>query len=75
MLHVKLDEARGIVILEPEGKLTEADFKSAAKLIDPYLKQAGKLLGLMIYVQSFPGWSSFAALTTHLKFIQEHHKK
>ncbi len=75
MLHVKLDETKGIAILEPNGALSENDFKSAAKSIDSYIEKSGKLSGIIIQVKSFPGWDSFSALITHLKFIKEHHKK
>jgi len=75
MLTVNLNEIKGIAVLEPAGKLSENDFKSAAKIIDPYIEKAGKLNGIIIHVKSFPGWASFSALITHLKFIKEHHKK
>ncbi len=75
MLNVKLNEMEGIAILEPDGKLSENDFKSASAIIDPYIETSGKLNGIIIYVNTFPGWQSFAALITHLKFIKEHHKK
>lgn len=75
MLIVQFDEEKGIAILEPDGALTEEDFKSAAKKIDPYLEHSGKLNGVLIHVASFPGWDTFAALITHLKFIKDHHQK
>ena len=66
MLTVNLNEIKGIAILEPDGKLSENDFKSAAKIIDPYIKKSGKLNGIIIHVKSFPGWESFSALMTPL---------
>ena len=75
MLNVKLNETKGIAILEPDGKLSEQDFISAASIIDPYLEKKGELNGIIIYVKSFPGWDSFSALITHLEFVKEHHKK
>lgn len=75
MLTVNLNELKGIAILEPEGELSESDFKYVAKIIDPYIEKSGKLNGIIIYVKSFPGWDSFSALITHLIFIKEHHKK
>ena len=75
MLSVKLDETQSIAILEPDGKLSEEDFKSAAGIIDPYLEKSGVLNGLIIYVEIFPSWDSFSSLITHLKFIREHHKR
>lgn len=73
MLSVELNEADGIALLQPEGELSAADFASASKIIDPYIESNGKLNGLIIYVQSFPGWDSFAALISHFKFIRNHH--
>ena len=75
MLNVKLNETKGIAILEPDGMLSEADFASVASIIDPYLEKSGKLNGIIIHVKSFPGWDSFSSLITHLKFVKEHHKK
>ena len=75
MLTVKLNEIEGIAILEPDGALSEEDFKSAAAIIDPYIEASGKLNGIVVHVKTFPGWDSFSALITHLKFIKEHHKK
>ena len=75
MLKVDLDEAEGIAILEPDGELSESDFNSAAKIIDPYLENFGELKGIIIHVKSFPGWDSFSSLIAHLKFVREHHRK
>lgn len=73
MLAVELDEINGIATLEPGGALSEEDFKLAAKTIDPYIEKAESLKGLIIHVEHFPSWESFAALVSHLKFIKEHH--
>ena len=75
MLKIELDEVEGIVILEPDGELSESDFVSAANIIDPYLENADALKGIIIHVRSFPGWESFSSLIAHLKFVREHHKK
>ncbi len=75
MLLVEIDEASGIAVLEPSGPLSKDDFELAAKIIDPYIEKSGKLNGLIIHAESFPGWDSFAALSSHLKFVKEHHKK
>ncbi len=75
MLSVKIDEVRGIAILEPDGTLSKTDFQSAAATIDPFIEKAGWLNGVMIHIESFPGWDSFAALFSHLTFVKDHHKK
>lgn len=75
MLHVKLDEKRGIALVEPDGSLSKDDFKAAAAVIDPYIEKTGGLNGVIVHVESFPGWDSFGALIKHLEFVKEHHKK
>ncbi len=75
MLHVTLNEKESIAILEPQGALSKDDFLLAAEVIDPFIEQGGKLEGIIVYVQDFPGWNSFKALLKHLEFIKEHHKK
>ncbi len=75
MLNVTIDKTKGIAMLEPDGPLAKNDFLSAAASIDPFIEASGKLKGLLIHTRQFPGWDSFAALTGHLTFIKEHHRK
>ncbi len=75
MLHVTLNEKDSMAILEPQSALSKDDFLRAAEVIDPFIEKGGKLQGIIIYVQDFPGWDSFKALLKHLEFIKEHHKK
>lgn len=75
MLQVELDTTNGIAILSPQEALTEDDFITAAKVIDPYIEKSGELKGLIIETESFPGWESFSSLLHHFQFIREHHRK
>ncbi len=75
MLSITLDKEEAIVTLEPDGPLKEEDFETAVKVIDPFIAEHGKLSGLIIAAESFPGWDDFSALAEHLKFIKNHHKK
>lgn len=75
MLNIQIDEENSIAIFSPDDKLSEADFKKAARIIDPYIEQQGKINGLIIATESFPGWESFAGLISHLSFVKNHHKK
>lgn len=75
MLNITLDEQHGIATLAPDGPMSKEDFQSAAAIIDPYIKKAGRLNGLIIHTESFPGWDSFQAMHSHLTFVKEHHKK
>ena len=61
-------------MFEPDGALTEEDFKSAISIVDPWIEKNGQLKGLIIHSESFPGWESFGAMTAHLRFVNEHHK-
>ena len=75
MLSVKLDKLNHMAILEPDGPLSESDFRSAAGQVDSMIEESGRLKGIVIHAKSFPGWDSIAALTSHLRFIKDHHKK
>lgn len=75
MLNVDLNEKSSIAILRPDGALTKDDFLLASTTIDPFIEKSGDLHGIIIYVESFPGWDSFESLSSHLKFVNEHHKK
>jgi len=75
MLITTLDEQRRIAVLEPDGPLSESDFRSAAAIIDPFIEASGHIKGLIIHSRSLPGWDSFAALHSHLTFVKEHHRK
>lgn len=75
MISFELLRDKGIAILSPDGALEEADFRRLAAEIDPYIASNGRLTGLMIRVKSFPGWSSFGALISHLRFVRDHHHK
>ncbi len=74
MLKSELLRAEGILIVTPEGRLESADFERVAGEVDPHIEEKGKLHGLMIHAESFPGWSDFSALISHLKFIKDHHR-
>ena len=74
MLSHELLRDEGILLIRPQGPIHAGDFESVAKLVDPYIEQKGRLRGVMIEAQSFPGWDSFAALVSHLRFVRDHHK-
>jgi hypothetical protein len=75
MLTFELNRAEGILIVEPIGPLESTDFEKLVQEVDPYISEKGKLNGLMIYTKSFPGWDSFAAFLSHMKFVKNHHQK
>ena len=75
MIQHELLREQGILTIRPEGALRAEDFTALAAVVDPYIEQHGKLNGLMIEAPSFPGWDSFAALLSHLRFVRDHHRQ
>ena len=76
MLTFELMKDTGILIVIPHGPLKVEDFSNLAKEVDPYIKEKGKLNGLMLCPgDTFPGWENFSAMLAHLKFVHNHHKK
>ncbi len=74
MLDHELLLEQGILIVTPRGPLEETDFQALSDVVDPYIESKGKLNGLMIYTESFPGWNDFSGLVSHMKFVKDHQK-
>jgi hypothetical protein len=75
MMQFELLRERRILLIAPDGPLESADFEQLAKAIDPFIAANGKLVGVLIEAKSFPGWESFGALVSHLKFVAGHHRE
>jgi len=75
MVEHELLPTEGILILRPKGRLEATDFQNLAQGIDPYIEANGRLHGILLDAESFPGWKDFSALLAHLKFVREHHRK
>ena len=74
MLSYELLREKGILLIRPQGRIEAGDFQSVARTVDPYIEETGQLRGVMIEAASFPGWDSFAALVSHLRFVRDHHR-
>ena len=75
MIHHDLMRAEGVLVMKPEAPLEASDFEKLAQEIDPYIEANGKLHGLMLDAESFPGWKDFAGLVANLRFVKNHHQK
>ena len=75
MVDYELLRSEGILVIRPKASLEATDFQKIAQEVDPYIEANGKLHGVMIDAESFPGWKDFAALVAHLKFVRDHHRK
>jgi hypothetical protein len=74
MIEHDLDRAKGILHVRPKSALAPSDFEELAKEVDPFIAEQGDLAGLMVEAPGIPGWSSFAAMITHLRFVRDHHR-
>jgi hypothetical protein len=75
MVDYELLRAEGILILRPKDTLEASDFAKLAQEIDPYIEANGKLHGILLDAEIFPGWKDIAALVAHLRFVRDHHRK
>ncbi len=66
---------KNILIITPQGPLEEKNFETIAREVELAVSAHGKLDGLMIIIESFPGWKNFAAVAAHLKFVSSHHRQ
>jgi len=74
MINCELDKAHSVLRVRPESSLDKSDFAELAKVVDPEIEAGGALAGLIIDAPHFPGWDSFGALVTHMKFVRDHHQ-
>ena len=75
MIQFDLLQDKGNAILSPAGPLEKSDFDRIAEEIDPYIEANGQLAGLLVRAEAFPGWESFGALVSHLRFVKDHRCK
>lgn len=75
MIRYELNSDKGILIVTPVDPLEASDFERLASEVDPFIEKAGKLHGLLIHAESFPGWKNFGGLVSHLKFVKNHHRE
>jgi len=64
-----------VISLKPQMPANYPIIIRKLKDVDPYIRETGKLNGVMIYTKSFPGWDNFAAFLSHIKFVKNHHQK
>jgi len=74
MIDYDLDTEHSILHVRPTDPLKQEDFVNLAKAVDPHIEATGGLSGIMVEAPRFPGWDSFGALVSHLRFVREHHK-
>jgi len=74
MIEHHFDTTTAILHVRPTSSLEKKDFEELAQEVDPFIEGQGDLSGLIVEISGFPGWDSFAAMVSHLKFVREHHR-
>ena len=75
MISYKLNENAGVLTVRPEGKLESQDFLTLSEVVDPFILKKGRLNGIIIVTERFPGWEDFKGMIEHIKFVRNHHRK
>jgi len=73
MISYDLDKNTGVLTVLPKGKLEVQDFQALSKIVDPFIEEKGKLTGLIVIAEKFPGWKDFSGMIEHMKFVRSHH--
>ena len=75
MIEAKLLREDGILVVSPVDTLEATDFERLRLLVNPYIEEHGELKGLLIDVETFPGWEDFPGLLSHLRFIHDYQQR
>jgi len=75
MIKARLLREDGILVVSPVDTLEATDFERLRLLTDPYIEEHGKLKGLLIDVETFPGWEGFPGMLSHLRFVHDYQQK
>ena len=75
MLEIRDDEVHDCFVVEPSGKLTEADFEALAQRFDARIAAGNPVPNLVIHARDFPGWADFGAMFAHVGFIRDHQRQ
>ncbi len=75
-LHFRILPDRGVVIVEPKGKLSADGFDALEAAVDDWIDAGGGTVnGLVIHLRAFPGWEDMGSAWRHIRFVRGHHRK
>jgi hypothetical protein len=74
-LEHRLIPERGVLVVEPHGRLSVEDFDSIALTVDPWIESGRDLHGMVVHAREFPGWESVGSFLRHVQFVRDHHRK
>jgi hypothetical protein len=75
-LSYRLLPERGVLVVEPHGRLRAEDFDALDVAADSWIESAdGALRGLVVHAREFPGWENLGSFLRHVRFVRDHHRK
>ena len=66
---------KGVIVVEPKGRLHAQDFDALAATADAWIEAHGHLPGLVIHAHRFPGWENLGSMLRHVRFVREHQRE
>lgn len=63
-----------VLVLRPSGPIETDDISAVRAKVEALLEGGSHLAGLMIEAPGFPGWKDFAGMSSHLRFLRDHHR-
>lgn len=72
--HRLLPEA-GVIVVDVKEALRAQDFDALTATADTFIHAQGRLNGLVLHAEHFPGWENLAGLLKHVRFVRDHHAK
>jgi hypothetical protein len=63
-----------LVVLTPEGALTEEDFDRLNEAVDAHINAHDEVPNILVHPRGIPHWASLGAIHKHLHFVKEHHR-
>lgn len=74
MIDYRLDPESSILYARLHGRLAAEDFARLASAVDPHIEAKGRLAGIVLETDRFPGWEGLGALVSHIRFVRGHHE-
>jgi hypothetical protein len=67
---------RGVLVVEPHGRLQAADFDALEAAADAWIESGDATFrGVVVHARQFPGWENLGSLLRHVRFVRDHHRK
>lgn len=73
-INFELNSEEGVLYLHLHSALESEDFQALSNDVDEHIEKRGKLKGIVIEAEKFPGWKNFGSIVSHFEFVKSHHR-